>query len=106
MPDPVRSVRAAQAKPSARSFGCGRHTATPADRPTTVSQRRGQCPTFFPDEGTGVALHTAERRHRAAHHGWTRDPPAPDYRTHGRTEIPTAPARPHPAGTAEITFKM
>src|SRR5580693_10800608 len=37
--------------------------ATPADRPTTLSQRRGQCPTFFPDEGTGVALHAAERRH-------------------------------------------
>src|ERR1700735_208068 len=106
MPDPVRSVRAAQAKPSARSFGCGRHTATPADRPTTVSQRRGQCPTFFPDEGTGVALHTAERRHRAAHHGWTRDPPAPDHRPPGRTELPTRWARTQSSRTFEINRKM
>jgi hypothetical protein len=75
-------------------------------RPTTLSQRRGQCPTFFPDEGTGVALHAAERRHRSAHHGWTRDPLAPDHRTHGRTEIPTAWARTQSSRTFEINCKM
>jgi hypothetical protein len=29
-----------------------------------------------------------------------------DYRTDNRTEIPSAPARPQPAGMAEISFKM
>jgi len=33
-------------------------------------------------------------------------PAATDYRTDSRTEIPAAPARPQPAGTAEISFKM
>ena len=80
--------------------------ASVGDRPTTLGQRSGQRSTAIADESTGSAIDVAERRHRAAHDGWTRDPPAPDYRTDGRTEIPTAPVRPHPAGTAEITFKM
>ena len=80
--------------------------ASTGDRPSALGQRSGQRSTVIADESTGSAIHVAERRHRAAHDGWTRDPPAPDYRTDGRTEIPTAPARPHPAGTAEITFKM
>src|ERR1035438_2946554 len=62
--------------------------------------------TVIANEGTGSAIHAAERRHRAAHDRWTRDPPAPDYRTHGRTEISAAPARSQSAGPAEITFKM
>ncbi len=80
--------------------------ASTGDRPSALGQRSGQRSTVIADESTGSAIHVAERRHRAAHDGWTRDPPAPDYRTDGPTEIPTAPARPHPAGTAEITFKM
>src|ERR1700683_5292926 len=80
--------------------------ASVGDRPTTLGQRSGQRSTAIADESTGSAIDVAERRHRAAHDGWTRDPPGPDYRTDGRTEIPTAPVRPHPAGTAEITFKM
>jgi hypothetical protein len=63
-------------------------------RPTILGRRRGQCSAFLPDEGTGVALHAAERRHRAAHYGWTRDPPTPNYRADNRTEIPTVRARP------------
>ena len=78
----------------------------PAIGPTTLGRRSGQCSAVLADEGTGSAVHVAERRHRAAHDGWARDPPAPDYRTHGRTEIPAAPARSQSAGTAEITFKM
>jgi hypothetical protein len=44
--------------------------------------------------------------HTVGHNGWTRDPAATDYRTDSRTEIPAAPARPQPAGTAEISFKI
>jgi hypothetical protein len=81
-------------------------TATASDRPTTFGQRSGQGSAFIPDEGAGSAVHAAERRHRAAHHGWARDPLAPHYRTHCRTEIPAAPALPQSAGTSEITLKM
>jgi len=80
--------------------------ATVCDRPTIFGQRSGQRSALLADEGTGIVVHVAERRHRTAHHGRTRDPLAPDYRTHGRTEIPAAPARPQSSGTAEITFKM
>jgi len=80
--------------------------ATASDRPTTFGRWSGPGSAFIPDEGAGSALHAAERRHRAAHHGWTREPPTPDYRTDDRTEILAAPVRPQPAGTAEITFKM
>ena len=80
--------------------------ASTGDRPTTLGRRSGQRATVIANEGTGSAIHVAERRHRAAHDRWTRDPPAPDYRTHGRTEISAAPARSQSAGPAEITFKM
>src|SRR5208283_3665049 len=68
--------------------------ASARDRSTTLGPHCGQCSAFITDEGAGSALHVAERRHRTTHHGWTRDSPTPDYRTDGRTEIPTAPARP------------
>ena len=50
-------------------------------RPSALGRRSGQYSAIFPDESTGSAIHVAERRHRAAHDGWTRDPPAPDHRT-------------------------
>jgi hypothetical protein len=49
---------------------------------------------------------STERGHRAAHDGWTRNPLAPDYRTYGATEIPTASNQPQSAGTFEISLKM
>ena len=57
--------------------------ASTGDRPSALGQRSGQRSTVIADESTGSAIHAAERRHRAAHDGWTRDPPAPDYRTDG-----------------------
>src|ERR1700693_2156499 len=63
-------------------------------RPTILGRRRGKCSAFLPDEGTGVAVHAAERRHRTAHHGWARDSAPSDHRTDDRTEIPAAPTRP------------
>jgi hypothetical protein len=66
----------------------------PAMGPTTLGQRNGPCSALIADEGAGFAIYAAERRHRAARHGWTRDPSTPDYRTDNRAEIPTAPARP------------
>jgi hypothetical protein len=71
---------------------------TACDRPTIFGQRSRQRSALLADEDTGIVVHVAERRHRAAHHGRTRDPLASDYRTHGRTEIPTAPAPTQPAG--------
>jgi len=56
--------------------------ATASDRPT-IFGRRGQCSAFLADEGTGVAVHAAERRHRTAHNGWARDSLAADHRTDG-----------------------
>ena len=55
--------------------------ASTGDRPSALGRRSGQYSAIFPDESTGSAIHVAERRHRAAHDGWTRDPPAPDHRT-------------------------
>ena len=57
------------------------------------AQRSGQCSALIADEGAGFAIYPAERGHRAAHDGWTRDPAPPDHRTNGRTEITTAPTR-------------
>src|ERR1700686_3467814 len=71
-----------------------------------ANARSGLCSALIADEGAGFAIYAAERRHRAAHDGWTRNPLAPDYRTSGGTEIPTASARPQSAGTFEISLKM
>jgi len=80
--------------------------ASACDRSPTLGQRSGQRSAFVADEGAGFAVHAAERRHRPAHDGWTRDPASPDHRTDGGTEILASPTRPQPAGTAEISFKM
>ena len=75
------------------------------DRPTAIGERSGQRSAVVADEGTRSAVHAAKRRHRSAHHRRSRDPPAPDHRTHGRAEIPASPTRPQPAGTSEFTLK-
>ena len=80
--------------------------ASAGDGPTTLGQRSGPCSALIADEGASFAIYAAERGHRAAHDGWTRNPLAPDYRTYGGTEIPTASARPQSAGTFEISLKM
>jgi len=77
-----------------------------ADRAEAIGQWSRKRPTVLTHEGPGSAIHPAERRHRAAHDRWARDPPAAGHRTNPGTEILTSPTRPQHAGTPQFLSQM